>query len=74
MTSNPLTPTNRPSETQKTSVKYNDSTPRFIETFDFVMVSAGSILTLNVMNKVTLLDVVASLKLSKVCVLCVGAE
>ncbi|KAF8055094.1 SYT1 [Scenedesmus sp. PABB004] len=55
----------RPSETQKTSVKRNDPTPRWCETFDFVMVSAGSMLTLNVMNKVTLVDAVASLKLSK---------
>lgn len=60
--------TNRPSETQKTSVKYNDSTPRWCETFDFVMVSAGSTLSINVMNKVGIMDVVTSLKLSKVCV------
>lgn len=56
----------RPSETQKTSVKYNDSTPRWCETFDFVMVSAGSTLSINVMNKVGVMDVVTSLKLSKV--------
>lgn len=56
----------RPSEVQKTSVKRNDSTPRWIETFDFVMVSAGSMLTLNIWSKVSLVDAVASLKLSAV--------
>jgi Ca2+-dependent lipid-binding protein len=56
----------RPSETQKTSVKYNDSSPRWRETFDFVMVSAGSTLSINVNNKVGIMDVVTSLKLSKV--------
>jgi hypothetical protein len=56
----------RPSETQKTSVKFNDNTPRWCETFDFVMVSAGSVLTLSVMNKTGLLDATLSLKLNKV--------
>lgn len=56
----------RPSETQKTSVKYNDSSPRWREVFDFVMVSAGSTLSINVNNKVGIMDVVTSLKLSKV--------
>jgi C2 domain len=55
-----------PSEVQRTSVKRNDGSPRWLETFDFVMVSAGSMLTLNVCNKVTLLDAVASIKLNKV--------
>lgn len=56
----------RPSETQKTSVKINDNSPRWSETFDFVMISAGSILTVNVLNKVGVMDVVTSLKFSKV--------
>jgi hypothetical protein len=56
----------RPSETQKTSVKFNDNTPRWCETFDFVMISAGSMLTLSVMNKTGILDATLSLKMSKV--------
>ncbi|WIA39496.1 hypothetical protein OEZ86_005594 [Tetradesmus obliquus] len=55
----------RPSETQKTSVKFNDNTPRWCETFDFVMISAGSVLTLSVVNKTGILDATLSLKLSK---------
>lgn len=55
----------RPSETQKTSVKINDNAPRWSETFDFVMISAGSTLTINVLNKVGVMDVVTSLKFSK---------
>lgn len=62
----PLAPPHRPSETQKTSVKMNDGTPRWLETFDFVMVSAGSILTINVLDKVGVMDAALSLKLSKV--------
>jgi len=55
----------RPRETQRSTVKYNDSTPRWLETFDFVMVSAGSILTITVKDKTGLVDGALSL-ISKV--------
>lgn len=56
----------RPRETQRSTVKYNDSGPRWLETFDFVMVSAGSILNVVVKDKTGILDATLSLSLSKV--------
>lgn len=44
---------------------YNDKSPRWGDKFDFVMVSAGSVLNINVWDKTSPWEMVASLKLSK---------
>ncbi|GBF88447.1 hypothetical protein Rsub_01160 [Raphidocelis subcapitata] len=44
---------------------YNDTSPRWNDKFDFVMVSAGSMLTLNVWDKTSALEMATSFKLSK---------
>jgi len=43
----------------------NDSSPRWADKFDFVMVSAGSMLTVNVWDHTSPLEMLTSLKLSK---------
>jgi len=45
---------------------YNDQSPRWNDTFDFVMVSAGSMLHVSVWDKTSALEMAASLKLTKV--------
>lgn len=56
----------RPDETQITRTIWNDASPRWGDSFDFVMVSAGSRLTITMMDATSLFEMVASLKLSKV--------
>ncbi|KAI8467075.1 MAG: C2 domain-containing protein [Monoraphidium minutum] len=44
---------------------YNDQSPRWADKFDFVMISAGSMLTVNVWDKTSAVEMAASIKLSK---------
>jgi hypothetical protein len=59
-------PPKRCDERKVSRTIYNDQSPRWNDKFDFVMVSAGSMLLVNIWDKTSALEMAASLKLSKV--------